>query len=119
MGRLRVTPSGEDPYAPYHEARHPSLAYLHFGVVHDPGHVLVLSGPGFPHLAVGDSVDSQLPPYAGSLLHQCPLTLHTLLQSESYQEDIYPPTAGAQPSLTAYEWLNGMNRGEKGQERQL
>ena len=31
-------------------------------------------------------------------------------QSESYQEDIYPPTASAQPSLTAQEWLSGMNR---------
>lgn len=32
------------------------------------------------------------------------------LQSESYQEDIYPPTAGAWPSLTAQEWLRGMNK---------
>lgn len=39
-----------------------------------------------------------------------------LLQSESYQEDIYPPTAAAQPSLTAHEWLSGMNRGEGGWE---
>lgn len=37
-----------------------------------------------------------------------------LLQSESYQEDIYPPTAAAQPSLTAHEWLSGINRGEGG-----
>lgn len=38
------------------------------------------------------------------------------LQSESYQEDIYPPTAGAQPSLTAQEWLSGMDKGEQGRE---
>lgn len=31
-------------------------------------------------------------------------------RSESYQEDIYPPTASAQPSLTAQEWLSGMNK---------
>ncbi|CAI5796848.1 coronin-2A isoform X1 [Podarcis lilfordi] len=33
------------------------------------------------------------------------------LQSESYQEDIYPMTAGAQPALTAQEWLSGSNKG--------
>ena len=38
-------------------------------------------------------------------------------QSESYQEDIYPPTASAQPSLTAQEWLSGMNKGEEGREK--
>ena len=31
-------------------------------------------------------------------------------RSESYQEDIYPPKASAQPSLTAQEWLSGMKR---------
>lgn len=39
-----------------------------------------------------------------------PVSMIVPRRSESYQEDIYPPTAGAQPSLTAYEWLNGMNR---------
>lgn len=33
------------------------------------------------------------------------------LQSESYQEDIYPMTAGVQPALTAQDWLNGTNKG--------
>ncbi|EMP37546.1 Coronin-2A [Chelonia mydas] len=31
--------------------------------------------------------------------------------SELYQEDIYPLTAGAQPALSAQEWLNGINKG--------
>ncbi|NWW71196.1 COR2A protein, partial [Climacteris rufus] len=31
--------------------------------------------------------------------------------SESYQEDIYPFTAAAQPALTAHEWLFGVNKG--------
>uniref|UniRef100_A0A8C9AUB2 Coronin n=1 Tax=Prolemur simus TaxID=1328070 RepID=A0A8C9AUB2_PROSS len=40
-----------------------------------------------------------------------PVSMIVPRRSESYQEDIYPPTAAAQPSLTAQEWLNGMNRG--------
>lgn len=39
-----------------------------------------------------------------------PVSMIVPRRSESYQEDIYPPTAGAQPSLTAQEWLSGMNR---------
>ncbi|XP_039629138.1 coronin-2B isoform X2 [Polypterus senegalus] len=31
-------------------------------------------------------------------------------KSETYQEDIYPMTAGNEPALTATEWLSGMNR---------
>lgn len=34
-------------------------------------------------------------------------------QSESYQEDIYPMTAGNRPALTAEEWLSGINKGQK------
>lgn len=32
-------------------------------------------------------------------------------QSESYQEDIYPMTAGNMPALTAGEWLGGTDKG--------
>nr|XP_020447394.1 coronin-2A isoform X2 [Monopterus albus] len=32
-------------------------------------------------------------------------------RSESYQEDIYPMTAGNMPALTAEEWLSGINKG--------
>lgn len=32
-------------------------------------------------------------------------------QSESYQEDIYPMTAGNTPALTAEEWLSGIDKG--------
>ncbi|XP_065386364.1 coronin-2A isoform X2 [Macaca fascicularis] len=39
-----------------------------------------------------------------------PISMIVPRRSESYQEDIYPPTAGAQPSLTAQEWLSGMNQ---------
>uniref|UniRef100_F7G9Q6 Coronin n=1 Tax=Callithrix jacchus TaxID=9483 RepID=F7G9Q6_CALJA len=39
-----------------------------------------------------------------------PISMIVPRRSESYQEDIYPPTAGAQPSLMAQEWLSGMNR---------
>lgn len=35
----------------------------------------------------------------------------TCLQSESYQEDLYPMTAGNRPALTAEEWLGGMDKG--------
>ncbi|XP_042127084.1 coronin-2A isoform X1 [Peromyscus maniculatus bairdii] len=38
-----------------------------------------------------------------------PVSMIVPRRSESYQEDIYPPTAAAQPSLTAREWLSGMN----------
>uniref|UniRef100_F6SSS0 Coronin n=1 Tax=Equus caballus TaxID=9796 RepID=F6SSS0_HORSE len=40
-----------------------------------------------------------------------PVSMIVPRRSESYQEDIYPPTAGAQPSLSAHEWLSGMNKG--------
>ncbi|XP_059745241.1 coronin-2A isoform X3 [Bos taurus] len=39
-----------------------------------------------------------------------PVSMIVPRRSESYQEDIYPPTASAQPSLTAQEWLSGMNK---------
>ncbi|KFP94745.1 Coronin-2A, partial [Haliaeetus albicilla] len=40
-----------------------------------------------------------------------PISMIVPRRSESYQEDIYPLTAGAQPALTAQEWLNGFNKG--------
>ncbi|XP_074136157.1 coronin-2A isoform X1 [Sminthopsis crassicaudata] len=40
-----------------------------------------------------------------------PVSMIVPRRSESYQEDIYPLTAGVQPALTAQEWLNGMNKG--------
>ncbi|XP_071256827.1 coronin-2B isoform X2 [Salvelinus alpinus] len=33
-----------------------------------------------------------------------------VLQSETYQEDIYPMTAGTEPALSANDWLSGINR---------
>lgn len=36
-------------------------------------------------------------------------------QSDTYQEDIYPMTAGTEPALSASEWLSGINRGKKNQ----
>lgn len=43
--------------------------------------------------------------------HLFPLLLPPL-QSDSYQEDIYPMTPGTEPALTPDEWLGGINRGE-------
>nr|XP_028568340.1 coronin-2A isoform X1 [Podarcis muralis] len=40
-----------------------------------------------------------------------PVSMIVPRRSESYQEDIYPMTAGAQPALTAQEWLSGSNKG--------
>lgn len=40
-----------------------------------------------------------------------PLSMIVPRRSESYQEDIYPMTAGKQPSMTAEEWLSGVNKG--------
>ncbi|NWJ08981.1 COR2A protein, partial [Crypturellus undulatus] len=40
-----------------------------------------------------------------------PISMIVPRQSESYQEDIYPLTIGAQPALTAQEWLHGVNKG--------
>uniref|UniRef100_A0A8C5PQV9 Coronin n=1 Tax=Leptobrachium leishanense TaxID=445787 RepID=A0A8C5PQV9_9ANUR len=40
-----------------------------------------------------------------------PVSMIVPRRSESYQEDIYPMTAGSKPSLTAHEWLSGINRG--------
>ncbi|XP_067409558.1 coronin-2A [Emydura macquarii macquarii] len=39
-----------------------------------------------------------------------PISMIVPRRSESYQEDIYPMTAGAQPALTAQEWLKGINK---------
>ncbi|KAI4900037.1 hypothetical protein NFI96_028135 [Prochilodus magdalenae] len=36
---------------------------------------------------------------------------HHGIQSETYQEDIYPMTPGTEPALSADEWLSGINRG--------
>lgn len=40
-----------------------------------------------------------------------PLSMIVPRRSESYQEDIYPTTAGNQPSMTADEWLRGLDKG--------
>ncbi|NWS02677.1 coronin-2A [Motacilla alba alba] len=40
-----------------------------------------------------------------------PISMIVPRRSESYQADIYPLTAAAQPALTAEEWLNGINKG--------
>ncbi|NXR89301.1 COR2A protein, partial [Hypocryptadius cinnamomeus] len=40
-----------------------------------------------------------------------PISMIVPRRSESYQEDIYPMTAAAQPALTAEEWLTGINKG--------
>ncbi|NXI86809.1 COR2A protein, partial [Rhipidura dahli] len=40
-----------------------------------------------------------------------PISMIVPRRSEKYQEDIYPLTAAAKPSLTAREWLNGINKG--------
>ncbi|NXD16601.1 COR2A protein, partial [Nothocercus nigrocapillus] len=40
-----------------------------------------------------------------------PVSMIVPRRSESYQEDIYPLTTGAQPALTAQEWLHGVNKG--------
>ncbi|XP_018410595.1 PREDICTED: coronin-2A [Nanorana parkeri] len=39
-----------------------------------------------------------------------PVSMIVPRRSESYQEDIYPMTAGTQPALTAHEWMSGINR---------
>lgn len=40
-----------------------------------------------------------------------PISMIVPRRSESYQADIYPLTAAAQPALTAEEWLAGINKG--------
>lgn len=45
---------------------------------------------------------------AGSSVHSCCVCF----QSESYQEDIYPMTAGNVPALTAEQWLSGIDKGQ-------
>ncbi|KAM4603976.1 coronin-2A [Polymixia lowei] len=40
-----------------------------------------------------------------------PLSMIVPRRSESYQEDIYPMTAGNIPAMTAEEWLSGINKG--------
>uniref|UniRef100_A0A3Q2CSY9 Coronin n=1 Tax=Cyprinodon variegatus TaxID=28743 RepID=A0A3Q2CSY9_CYPVA len=40
-----------------------------------------------------------------------PISMIVPRRSESYQEDIYPMTAGNRPALTAEEWLSGISKG--------
>ncbi|KAA0723359.1 Coronin-2B Coronin-like protein C [Triplophysa tibetana] len=40
-----------------------------------------------------------------------PISMIVPRRSETYQEDIYPMTAGTEPALSADEWLSGINRG--------
>ncbi|XP_037327039.1 coronin-2A isoform X2 [Pungitius pungitius] len=40
-----------------------------------------------------------------------PLSMIVPRRSESYQEDIYPMTAGNKPALSAEEWLSGVDKG--------
>ncbi|XP_060782625.1 coronin-2A isoform X2 [Neoarius graeffei] len=40
-----------------------------------------------------------------------PLSMIVPRRSESYQEDIYPMTAGKEPAMTAEQWLSGMDKG--------
>ncbi|XP_051993266.1 coronin-2A [Xyrauchen texanus] len=40
-----------------------------------------------------------------------PLSMIVPRRSESYQEDIYPMTAGNQPAMTADEWIRGLDKG--------
>ncbi|XP_053357201.1 coronin-2A [Clarias gariepinus] len=40
-----------------------------------------------------------------------PLSMIVPRRSECYQEDIYPMTAGNNPSMTGEEWLSGMDKG--------
>ncbi|XP_069778885.1 coronin-2A isoform X1 [Narcine bancroftii] len=39
-----------------------------------------------------------------------PVSMIVPRRSDSYQDDIYPLTAGAQPAMTAQEWLNGFDK---------
>ncbi|KAI5626232.1 coronin-2B isoform X1, partial [Silurus asotus] len=41
-----------------------------------------------------------------------PISMIVPRRSETYQEDIYPMTAGIEPALSADEWLSGVNRGK-------
>ncbi|KAL4618176.1 coronin-2A-like [Arapaima gigas] len=40
-----------------------------------------------------------------------PLSMIVPRRSESYQEDIYPMTAGNEPAMTAEEWFTGLDKG--------
>ncbi|XP_041078291.1 coronin-2A-like isoform X3 [Polyodon spathula] len=40
-----------------------------------------------------------------------PLSMIVPRRSESYQEDIYPMTAGSEPAMTAEEWFKGVHKG--------
>lgn len=47
-----------------------------------------------------------------NLIHKIRMCVFPGLQSDTYQEDIYPMTAGIEPALSAGEWLSGINRGK-------
>ncbi|CAL1604787.1 unnamed protein product [Knipowitschia caucasica] len=39
-----------------------------------------------------------------------PISMIVPRRSDTYQEDIYPMTAGTEPAMSAAEWLSGINR---------
>ena len=36
-----------------------------------------------------------------------------IIQAETFQKDLYPPTQAAEPALTAEEWISGERKFEK------
>uniref|UniRef100_A0A3B4G0A9 Coronin n=1 Tax=Pundamilia nyererei TaxID=303518 RepID=A0A3B4G0A9_9CICH len=42
-----------------------------------------------------------------------PVSMIVPRRSDTYQEDIYPMTAGTEPALSASEWLSGIDRGKQ------
>ena len=58
-------------------------------------------------IVVGLSQKSIMKTCNGIIAHVCACCV---LQSEMFQEDIYPATASACPSLSANEWISGQNR---------
>jgi len=36
-----------------------------------------------------------------------------IIQAETFQKDLYPPTQAAEPALTAEEWISGKRKFEK------
>jgi len=38
------------------------------------------------------------------------LFLIIIIQAETFQKDLYPPTQAAEPALTAEEWISGKRK---------
>uniref|UniRef100_H2V142 Coronin n=1 Tax=Takifugu rubripes TaxID=31033 RepID=H2V142_TAKRU len=101
----------EDLSMPIVEEDIDGLSGLLFPFYDADTHMLYLAGKGDGNIRLGKSpvcdAKARLVTMKGLIE---PISMIVPRRSDTYQEDIYPMTAGTEPALSASEWLSGINR---------